>query len=105
MAYSFRHTNPELTGVLIKVKVRCGKQNCRCVRLRRLHRWYYYLYYRNNGILRKQYVPKSKIRKLRQTIKSTKAEDMQEKYRVRLFMAIFNKLTFREKQELIDEPI
>jgi hypothetical protein len=105
MAYSFRHTSPELAGVLIKEKVRCGKQNCRCVRLKRLHKGYYYLYwrdYRNNAKLKKSYVPKSKIRKLRQNIKSAKAKDRQEKYRLRLFTAIFNKLTFHEKQEIFD---
>ena len=108
MAYSFRHTNPELAGVLVREKVRCGKQNCRCVRLKRLHKWYYYLYwrdYRNKAILKKRYVPKSEIRRLRRNIKSAKEKDMKEKSDLRFFMAIFNKLTYREKQELFNEPL
>ena len=43
MAYSFRHTEPELAGVLVKEGVCCGKQNCRCVKDGKLHKWYYYL--------------------------------------------------------------
>jgi len=108
MAYSFRHTNPELAGAIIKEKIRCGKQNCRCVRLKRLHKWYYYLYWRdypNESKLKKSYVPKIDVRKLRRKMKLAKAKDNREKYRLKFFMAIFNKLTFREKQELFDEPL
>ena len=103
MAYSFRHTNPELAGVLIKEKVRCGKLNCRCMRLKQLHKWYYYLYwrdYRNNAVLKKRYVPRNEVRKLRRKLKSIKTKDMEEKYRIRLLVAMFNKLTRREKEEL-----
>ena len=105
MAYSFRHTNSELAGVLIKEKVRCGKQNCRCVRLKRPHKWYYYLYWRdylNGAKLRKSYVPKADVGKLRRKMKLAKEKDMQEKYRLKIFTAIFNKLTCREKQEIFD---
>src|SRR3989344_4856674 len=102
MAYSFRHTNPELAGVLIKEKVRCGKQNCRCVRLKRFHKWYYYLYWRdypNDAKLRKSYVPRWDVRKLRREMKLAKTKDMREKYRMKLFMVMFNKLTMRDKEE------
>lgn len=95
MAYSFRHTSPELAGVLIKERVRCGKPNCRCMRQKRLHKWYYYLYwrdYRNNGILRKQYVPKSEIRKLRHNIKSAKTKDMEEKRTYRTYINLLKQL-------------
>ena len=95
MAYSFRHTNPELAGVLVKEKVRCGKQNCRCVRQKRLHKWYYYLYwrdYRNNAILKKRYVSKSEIRKLRRNIRSAKTKDMEEKINFKTYLKLLKQL-------------
>lgn len=95
MAYSFRHTSPKLAGVIIKEAVRCGKSNCRCMRQKRLHKWYYYLYWRdyeNKGILRKQYVPKSEILKLRQNIKSAKTKDMKEKQTFKTYINLLNQL-------------
>ena len=95
MAYSFRHTNPELAGVLIKEKVRCGKPNCRCVQRNRPHKWYYYLYwrdYRNNAILKKRYVPKGEIRKLRRNIRSAKTKNMEEKMTFKMYRQLLNQL-------------
>ena len=79
MAYSFRHTNPMLAGTLIKEKVRCGKENCRCVRKQQLHKWYHYLYwrdYQNNGLLRKMYVPRDEVAELKRKIKTAKSKDI-----------------------------
>lgn len=95
MAYSFRHTNPKLAGVLIKEKVRCGKQSCRCAQRDKLHKWYYYLYwrdYQNNGILRKVYVPQSEVVKLKRIIKTTKTKDMEEKTSLSVYLKLFNHL-------------
>ena len=104
MAYSFRHTDPQLTGVIVREKVRCGRQNCRCTVLNRLHKWYYYLYwrdYRNGAKLRKSYVPKYAVRKLRHKMKSKKVSDMQEKYKAKILNAMSNKLLgFRENSAL-----
>ena len=47
MTYSFRHTDPMLAGTLVKEKVKCGRKNCRCARGKKLHGWYYYLYWRD----------------------------------------------------------
>ena len=94
MAYSFKHTNPRLTGVLIKEKVRCGKPNCRCMRHNRLHQWYYYLYWRDYGVLRKEYVPRAELVKLRRKIKTVKTKDMEEKANLKLYLKLlsqFNK--------------
>ena len=95
MAYSFRHTNPELAGVLVKEKVRCGKQNCRCVRRNCPHRWYYYLYwrdYRNNAVLKKRYIPRNEVQKLRRKLKSAKAKDMEEKVHFKFYLKLLNQL-------------
>ena len=95
MAYSFRHTNPELAGVLVKEKVRCGRPNCRCVRQNKPHKWYYYLYwrdYQNNRILRKKYIPRGEVEKLRKQIKSMKVKDMEEKTNLLYYSKLFKEL-------------
>ncbi len=91
MAYSFRHTNPELAGVLVREAVRCGKKNCRCSDKKRLHKWYYYLYwrdYKNSAGLRKRYVPQSEVKKLRQKIRSAKSKDVGEKLNLQAYIAL-----------------
>lgn len=95
MAYSFRHTNPELAGVLIREKVRCGRPNCRCMRQNKLHGWYFYLYWRdytNGGILRKQYIPRNKMDRLKQKIELAKAEDIKEKQEVETLIKWFDQI-------------
>ena len=83
MAYSFRHTNPELGGVIIKEKVKCGKKNCLCAKGREhYHGGYNYLYwkdYKNKGILRKRYIPQNEARSLSSKIKNAKDNDYAEK--------------------------
>lgn len=93
MAYSFRHTSPELAGVLVKEKVRCGRPNCRCMRLKQLHGWYCYLYWRdyaNGSKLRKRYVPKIKVKELNQRLELAKAEDIKEKQEIKMLTKWFN---------------
>ncbi len=90
MAYSFRRTIPELAGVLIKEKVYCGKKNCRCLRQNKPHKWFYYLYYRdpNNKSLKKRYIQRTNVRKLRRKIKIAKESDR----RPRAFLRFNNSL-------------
>ena len=93
MAYSFRHTNPELAGVLVKEKVRCNRPNCRCMKRSELHGWYYYLYwrdYRYGCILRKKYVSKARVRELVQKIKLAKEYDIREKLNFKKITNPFN---------------
>jgi len=92
MAYSFRHTNPRLTGVIIKEKVRCGRKNCRCRRENKLHGWYYYLYWREGKTLRKSYIPKSDIKRLKRTIKQAKNKDMKEKLVLKEYLKYLKQL-------------
>ena len=92
MAYSFRHTNPRLTGVIIKEKIRCGRQNCHCGHDNRLHGWYYYLYWREGGKLKKQYVSRSEVRDLRLQIKKLKTKDSAEKINFREYLKLFKEL-------------
>ncbi|MEO0556678.1 MAG: DUF6788 family protein [Bacteroidota bacterium] len=50
-------------GVVRPQWVRCGKANCRCASGQRedLHGPYYYRFFRENGRLRKMYVPKAQL--------------------------------------------
>ncbi len=95
MAYSFRHTSPELVGVLIKERVRCGKQNCHCVQRKHLHGPYYYCYwrdYQNGGILRKRYIPHVEVTELRKNITTLKKKDKEEKMNFQLYLKLCKEL-------------
>ena len=49
-----------LDGVVCPQMVRCGKVGCKCQQ-GQLHGPYYYRFFRENGRLRKQYVPRSQL--------------------------------------------
>lgn len=89
--YLQRYDNPELTGVILKERVRCGKSNCRCAR-GKLHGWYYYHYYREfdgeGWRLRKRYVPRSRVKYLRRKIRGVKERENQVKRQMRLNAAL-----------------
>ena len=53
-----------LPGAVCKQWVRCGRSNCRCSR-EKLHGPYYYRFWREGGRLRKQYVKRSDVEKVR----------------------------------------
>ena len=76
-------TNSRVTGVVIKEKVKCGKPNCKCAR-GELHGGYYYHYFRvfinGKSTLKKNYVPRNKVRYLKQQIRQTR--DTDKKYKV-----------------------
>lgn len=79
-----RYMESNLTGVVIKEKVKCGKSNCKCLK-GNLHGDYYYHYYRiyRNGAwkLKKEYVLKNEVELLVQkinTIKNYKKEQRQQ---------------------------
>jgi hypothetical protein len=84
-----------LAGALVKEAVRCGKKNCRCFKGARLHKWYYYLYwrdYQNGGTLKKEYVPRADLQSVRRTIKTAKEKDNKEKVELRLCHQLFKQL-------------
>jgi hypothetical protein len=92
MAYSFRHTDPRLTGVIVEESVSCGRQNCACKGHKRLHEGYFYLYWRdylNDGKLRKEYVRQADVEKLRGEIREAKARDVEEKVCLRDFLELY----------------
>ena len=55
-----------LPGAVIAERKRCSKPNCRCARDKNaLHGDYFYRYYRENGRLRKAYVPRDRVEQVR----------------------------------------
>ena len=93
MTYSFRHTNPELTGTIVKEKVRCGKSNCRCMKQNKSHKWYYYLYWRKGKLLKKYYLPKTKVRTLKRKIILAKTKDKEEKNRLKFYQELYKQIS------------
>ena len=53
-----------LPGTVLAEKVRCGRANCRC-RDGSLHGPYYFRYWRENGVLRKEYVRHADLEQVR----------------------------------------
>jgi hypothetical protein len=91
MAYSFRHTDPRLTGVIIEENVSCGKRTCACKGHKRLHKGYFYLYWRdylNGARLRKEYIRRNDVVRLKDRIRRAKMQDMEEKLCLRDFIGL-----------------
>ncbi len=107
--YSVRYEDPKLAGVIMKEAVKCGKPNCRCAG-GRLHKWYYYLYYRGfaNGEwkLRKEYVPRNKVKYIGRKISQIKSEDKQLKLEMQrniLFLKIVKSCLRTGETDLLGE--
>ena len=107
--YSVRYKDPKLVGVIIKEAVKCGKPNCRCTG-GRLHKWYYYLYYRGlvneRWKLRKEYVPRNKVKYMRRKISQIKSEDKQLKLELRrntLFLKVIKYCLRTGETDLLGE--
>jgi len=71
-----------LKGTVHRQWVRCGKPNCKCAH-GELHGPYYYRFWRENGRLRKQYIPASEVEAVqaaceeRQLLKRTRRTHVQ----------------------------
>lgn len=107
--YSIRYEDPRLAGVIIKEAVKCGKPNCRCAG-GKLHRWYYYLYYRElvNGEwkLKKEYVPRNKVKYMRMKISQIKSKEKQlklELLRNALFLKVIKYCLKTGETDLLEE--
>lgn len=87
-----------LPGAVIAERKRCGKPNCRCAsgNPEDLHGPYYYRYYRENGRLRKAYVPKDRVEQVRAACALYREEQ-----RTRRWMA----LLFQQHAQSVDEML
>lgn len=107
--YSTRYKDPKLAGVIIKEAVKCGKPNCKCAK-GKLHKWYYYLYYRElfNGEwkLKKEYISRNKVKYMRKKISQIKSEEKQLKLELGrniLFLKIIKYCLKTGETDLLEE--
>lgn len=107
--YSVRYKDPKLAGVIIKEAVKCGKSNCKCAK-GELHRWYYYLYYRGyvsgEWKLKKEYIPRNRVKYMRKKISQIKSEEKQlklELLRNTLFLKIVKYYLKTGETDLLEE--
>jgi hypothetical protein len=98
-----------LAGVIIKEAVKCGKSNCKCAK-GELHRWYYYLYYRGyvsgEWKLKKEYIPRNKVKYMRKKISQIKSEEKQLKFELQrntLFLKVVNYCLKTGETDLLGE--
>lgn len=71
-------TPKTLRGVVRPQRVKCGKPTCRCASGRQLdfHGPYYYRFWRENGRLRKAYVPVDKLDSVRAACRLRQADEL-----------------------------
>lgn len=67
-----------LSGAVCAQYRRCGKQNCHC-RTGKAHGPYYFVFWRENSILRKRYIRRADVEPLRQAY----ASDREQQARLR----------------------
>jgi len=101
-----RYTNPKLCGYIYRRKVKCGKSTCRCTKSKKFRHTAYYVQYRErvNGTWkrRSEYVPKMKVKALRQRIKRAKARDKAMQKNTRDFLFKMPRLVNRIKRNPFD---
>ncbi len=74
----------ELPGVVCSQMVRCSRANCRCAK-GHLHGPYHYRFWRESGVLKKEYVPCKNVEKVsaacarRQARETSERENLQVK--------------------------
>ena len=88
--YDLAHYNARLGGNIYRGTRKCGKASCRCSISAKHKHPFWRLEYRvkHNGrwMRKKEYVPKSEVKALRQRIKRAKQKDMQRREQIALFM-------------------
>ena len=88
--YHLRHIDPRLTGNVYRHRKKCGKPNCRCAKASKWLHSSYQLQYRvkldGQWKQRTEYVPKSKVKALRQRIHRAKARDTEIRDIVKQFV-------------------
>jgi hypothetical protein len=63
-----------LPGTVHPCYVRCGKATCRCAQ-GQLHGPYFYRYWRERGKLKKQYVPRGEVDRIRRLCEARRCQD------------------------------
>ena len=88
--YDLAYYNPRMSGNVYRGTRKCGKASCRCSISAKHKHPFWRLEYRvkHNGrwMRKKEYVPKSEVKALRQRIKRAKQKDMQRRQQIAFFI-------------------
>ena len=88
--YDLAYYNPKMNGNVYRGTRKCGKTDCKCATSPKNKHSFYRLEYRvkEKGRWRRKrkYVPKHKVKSLRQRIKRAKQRDMQRRQQIAFFM-------------------
>jgi len=104
--YTLRYYNQRLAGNVFRCERRCGKSNCRCSKDRKYWHPFYVLEYRERvdgqWKRKREYVPKAKVKALRQRIKRAKQRDKEMQENTRAFLENMPRLVERIKRNPFD---
>ena len=104
--YDLRCYNPRLGGNVYRITRKCGKNNCRCAHTKK--NWHpewildYTQLLRGKPVRRREYVPKPKVKALRQQIKRAKARDRLRREKIRILLTQTPKLLRRLEEDPFD---
>jgi hypothetical protein len=104
--YDLASYNPRLGGNVYRITRKCGKANCRCAHSKRY--WHpawileYTLLIKGKRIRKREYVPRAKVKALRQRIKRAKAKDRLRREQIRFFLTQTTRLLKRLEEDPLD---
>ena len=88
--YDLAYYNPKMTGNVYRGIRKCGKTDCKCSKSSKYEHRFWRLEYRvkekGRWIRKREYVPKFKVKALRQRIRRAKEKDRQRREQIALFM-------------------
>jgi hypothetical protein len=104
--YDLVHYNPKMGGNVYRITRKCGKSNCRCAHSKINWHPEWILEYtelrRGRRIRKREYVPKAKVKALRQQIKRAKAKDRLRREKIQLLLTETPKLLRRLEKDPLD---
>lgn len=104
--YDLAHYNPRLGGNVYRITRKCGKSNCRCAQEKRNWHPEWILEYtelrKGKRVRKREYVPKPKVKALRQRIRRAKAKDRQRREQIRLLLTEAPKMLKRLQDDPLD---
>ena len=106
--YDLRCYNPRMSGNVYRITRKCGKTNCRCAHSKRNWHPSWILDYteriKGKRVRRHEYVPRAKVKALRQRIRRAKVKDHQRREKIQLLLTETPKLLRRLQEDPFDLP-
>ena len=104
--YDLRCYNPRMSGNVYRITRKCGKTNCRCAHSKRNWHPSWILDYteriKGKRVRRHEYVPRAKVKALRQRIRRAKVKDHQRREKIQLLLTETPKLLRRLQEDPFD---